>query len=229
MTGSAEEWMHRVLDGLAEIVFPRRCSGCGLRGVWVCDACLKAMPLFEDPVCDRCGIPLHHFCRCAHVPEAIDKLRSAGPYDGWLREGVHRMKYQGESARAAHLASLLESAVRQFTAAEAIVAVPLHSSRQEERGYNQSELIATHLASATGLPLWPALIRKRDTRHQVDLSRDERAANMHDAFALRGGTSMRPSRVMLIDDVFTTGATTGECARTLRLGGVSTIYALTIC
>ncbi len=139
------------------------------------------------------------------------------------------MKYQGESARAPHLGSLLEPSTRDFGDAEALVAVPLHRTRLEERGFNQSELIALHLSRAIGLPLWPALMRKRDTRRQVDLTSDEREANVRDAFAMRDGTSMLPSTVILIDDVFTTGATTGECAETLLLGGVSTVYALTIC
>lgn len=219
----------RVLDGTVEALYPRRCSGCGLRGVWVCEACLEALPLFKRDLCERCGVPSSLRCRCAYLPRTISGLRSAGPYDGWLREGVHRMKFEGESARAAHLASLMAPHVRAFPNAEALVAVPIHRNRLRERGFNQSDLLARNVSAATGIPVWPALVRTRDTAHQIDLTDDERAENVRDAFSMRQETSMRPVRIILLDDVFTTGATMGECTNVLRDAGVEQVYGLTVC
>jgi len=139
------------------------------------------------------------------------------------------MKYDGESARARHLSELIQPWLGSFNSVEALVAVPLHANRLRERGFNQSELLATHLSAASSIPVWPALVRTRDTLHQVDLAADEREANVRGAFAARDGTLMRPSSVILIDDVFTTGATMAECARTLQARGVTSVYALTIC
>ncbi|MGD9712099.1 MAG: ComF family protein [Thermomicrobiales bacterium] len=221
--------LHRIAEGAVEAIYPRRCSGCGLRGVWVCNACVAVLPLFTPPFCNRCGMPETRGCRCISVPEDVDSLRSAGPYDGWLRAGVHRLKNQGESARAAHLSSLAVHLLDDFGSVEALVAVPLHPNRLKERGFNQSHLLARNLAEITLTPLWNGLSRTRDTPHQVDLPADEREANVKGAFAVRQGTSMRPSSVVLIDDVFTTGATVGECARSLKQFGVSRIHALTLC
>lgn len=195
----------------------------------MCDACLAAQPLYSGVVCDRCGVPVAHHCRCAYVPISLGRLRSAGPYDGWLREAVHRMKYQGESARAAHLAALMVDHARSFDSAEAIVSVPIHRNRMKERGFNQSDLIAREISTVTGIPVWRALSRVRDTRHQVDLTNEERATNVLGAFALRQEMQMRPSSVILVDDVFTTGSTMGECARVLGSSGVDHVFGLSIC
>lgn len=226
---AADRVWRQAIAGLVEVVYPRRCAGCGLRGVWVCDACLAAQPLYSGVLCDRCGVPVSVRCRCAYVPSAIDRLRSAGPYDGWLREAVHRMKYQGESARAAHLASLMVDLARSYEPAEAIVSVPIHWNRVKERGFNQSDLIAAEISKLTGVLVWRGLSRIRDTRHQVELTNEERATNVLGAFALRQEMQMRPASVILVDDVFTTGATMGECARVLRESGVGQVHGLSVC
>ncbi len=139
------------------------------------------------------------------------------------------MKYQGESSRAGHLAGLVAERAADLTDAEALVAVPLHRTRQRERGFNQSALIAEELSRQFGMPVWSALTRVRDTRHQVEIAADERLVNVQDAFVYREDPSMRPSRIILVDDVFTTGSTLGACAVALRQAGVARIDAVTIC
>ena len=168
-------------------------------------------------------------CRCDYVPDSLARLRSAGPYDGWLREAVHRMKYQGESARAAHLAAMLVDHAVAYAEVEAIVPIPIHRARLKERGFNQSALIAEALSKPTGIPVWNALSRVRDTPHQIDLSNDERVVNVRGAFLARGETQIRPARVILLDDVFTSGATMDECARVLLGSGVDRVEGLSVC
>lgn len=221
--------LQRGMDGVVETVYPRRCAGCGLRGVWVCAACLAAQPLFAGAVCERCGLPKARRCRCEHMPADIDSLRSAGPYDGWLREAVHRMKYQGESARASHLGSLLTPFVDLDSGVQAIVPVPIHKNRRRERGFNQSELLAEQVSRESGVPIWNGLTRMRDTRHQVDLPDDERLENVRGAFAINNEAPNVATNVLLLDDVFTTGSTMGECAATLRLAGVERVAGISIC
>ena len=212
-----------------DAVFPKRCAVCGFRGSWVCHQCLAETRLFDPPWCPRCGIPVSGRCRCSFVPDFIERLRSAGPYDGWLRESVHLVKYQGESSRADHLAALLAPVLVDLGHVDALVAVPLHRHRLRERGFNQAGHIAEALAKIAGIPVWDALSRIRDTPHQVGLSADQRAENIHGAFRFRETPSMKPARVVLVDDVFTTGATLRECAAVLEAAGVSSISALTVC
>ncbi|MBX3070166.1 MAG: ComF family protein [Thermomicrobiales bacterium] len=141
------------------------------------------------------------------------------------------MKFQGEPARAAHLASLLDGHARSFASAEAIVPVPIHPNRLRERGFNQSDLLAREVGRANGMPVWSALVRVRDTRHQVDLTDDERVVNVRGAFDMRDDRATPvPASVILLDDVFTTGSTMDACARTLlHDGGVERVYGLSLC
>jgi ComF family protein len=145
-----------------------------------------------------------------------------------LREAVHLVKYAGESDRASHLAALVEPTIRDLNV-EALTPVPLHPNRLRERGFNQAELIAEALSRSKGVPVWKAIARVRDTPHQVVLGREERARNVVGAFTWREDLPLRPARVTLVDDVFTTGATLGACAAVLRDAGVVHVDAVTVC
>ncbi|CAN5636013.1 ComF family protein [soil metagenome] len=218
-----------VRSAVIETTFPRRCAGCGWRGTWVCDSCLSELRLYSSHWCDRCGIPVTHLCRCVQVPGSIARVRSAGPYELWLKSAIRLVKYDGESARAAHLATLLLSPLSDLGPVDALVPVPLHRERIRERGFNQAELLATALAMSSGVAVNPMIYRSRNTLHQVGLSAAERAANVAGAFSLRGDLDKSMKRVVLVDDVFTTGATVHECAVTLQKGGVEQVSALTLC
>jgi ComF family protein len=163
------------------------------------------------------------------VPGLIAELRSVGPYDGWLRASVQLIKYQSEFSRVEHLAPFAVSAMRTLGSPGALVPVPLHSQRIRERGFNQSALLAEAMADLSGIEIRDCLIRVRDTPHQVGLTAFERASNVEGAFSIREMPSGMPRSVVLIDDVFTTGATVAACAEVLRQHGAHTISALTIC
>jgi len=163
------------------------------------------------------------------VPVVIEQLRSAGPYEGWLRHSVHLIKYQGEPSRIGHLARIALPALQDIDDPGALVPVPLHKQRIRERGFNQSAMLAQALSELSGLELWDGMGRVRDTAHQVGLSGPERAANVAGAFDVRDMPSVVPRRVVLIDDVFTTGATLEACANVLLKHGAGSVSAVTMC
>ncbi len=217
-----------MLNQLVEVAYPPRCAGCGLRGRWVCDECLAAVPLFADPRCSMCSMPMHgSLCDCRDLPLDVDRLWVAGPYDGWLRGAVHDFKFRGETARVRSLAALLSDTCRSFGVDSAVVPVPLHRKRARQRGYDQVAMLATAVGNETGQSVIEALTKERETPTQVGLSASERSLNLIDAFAVRPTASL-PDHVILIDDVATTGSTLTECARALRRRGAQSVSAVVI-
>jgi competence protein ComFC len=204
-------------DRLLDLLYPPRCGGCDRRGTLFCDACLLAIAV---PLYDREGV------------EGMRLLISAGAFDGPLRTAIHNFKYESDTPLARPLALMLSDVLARDENAEldgdppALVPVPLHVERRKARGYNQSELLARELSKLTGWHVVQGLERIRETRSQVGLSAQERRQNMQDAFAWRGDAV--PQRVLLIDDVCTSGATLSECATALRAVGVEEVYAATV-
>jgi ComF family protein len=159
----------------------------------------------------------------------VERVRAFGIYDGRLREAIHGLKYDGKIALAQPLGKMLGDAIGAdpvLQAADVVVPVPLHRWREGERGFNQAEEVARIVAARCGVPLRRLLVRRRATQWQTDLEESERRANVRDAFAVRGDA--RYARVLLIDDVVTTGNTLAECARTLRRAGVAAVCAATV-
>jgi ComF family protein len=156
-----------------------------------------------------------------------------GAFEGRLRTAIHNLKYEGDTPLAAPLAALVHIALVRHERwpdwqcdPPAFVAVPLHTERQRARGFNQSELIARELSRLTGWKVEGGLVRVRNTRSQVGLHARERAANVHRAFVWQGLSV--PARVLLIDDVCTTGATLSECATVLAAAGAVEVSAATV-
>ena len=194
----------------------------------MCDECLEGTPLFAEPRCPTCSIPIAGpNCDCRELPADVDRLWVAGPYDGWLRDAIFDFKFKGETARAPSLAALLADASRSMGTDAWLAPVPLHKKRKRHRGYDQVALLATALGLQTGQTVCPALVKDRETPTQVGLSASERSLNLIDAFSVRPGIEL-PDHVILIDDVTTTGSTLSESARALRKGGVVSVTAVVI-
>jgi ComF family protein len=216
-------------EAIVETIYPRRCAGCGRRGVWVCADCDDALARFQSPWCARCGAPPSRAaCRCAELADALSAVRSAAPDEGWLRAAIRSFKYEGESARAGHLGMLLVPVVADLPAFDALVPVPLHASRERRRGYNQARMIAGVASAEAAIPLLDALARVRATPQQVGLDAAARRANVRGAFAVTPGVAIRDARLVLVDDVFTTGSTLGNCAETLVAAGAKWVGAVTL-
>jgi ComF family protein len=165
-------------------------------------------------------------------PPVVDAARALGPYAGTLRELVHALKYQGRRSIAPRLAGLLRDRCAGVLAdVDAVVPVPLHRRREWSRGFNQADAIAGELH----LPVWRPLRRVRHTAAQSTLAAPERRRNVRGAFGLRGGpwnrgrrTCLSGARVVLVDDVSTTGATLDACAEVLKAAGATEVRAVTV-
>ena len=205
---------HSLFDSLLTLLFPDRCAGCQRPGTLFCASCCAALVPYSD-------IQLVSLKGMTHVHIAF-------VYQSPLREAIHRLKYDRLRRMAGPLGALLATYVAAHPlVADAILPVPLHTSRLAERGFNQAEELAQALTH-TGLPLInDKLIRIRMTEQQVRLTSHERRSNVDRAFAWHG-TTAPPRRVLLIDDVMTTGSTMSACAAALRAAGVEEIAGLVL-
>jgi ComF family protein len=200
----------------------------------VCASCWFAIEAFVPPCCASCGDALPSWrtisvaesvcARCRRTPQPFSVAAAIGPYRGTLQRIVQALKYDARTTIARPLAERMRTAApRVLAGADAVVAVPLHRSRERRRGFNQAREIARHL----GLPVLDALVRQRPTPSQADLPASRRHANVRGAFALRGGVNVRGLTLVVVDDVSTTGATLAACARPLLDGGAREVRALT--
>ncbi len=220
---------------IADLVFPPSCVGCNRPGMLFCDACAQAVPPLPRPHCPRCGQPQSTPAACQacsnRVDDPVTMARAAAVFAPPLRPAIHALKYANQPQLAPSLARYLVAAFVEpewlQAGIDAVAPVPLHAERLAERGYNQSELLADHFCRTTGLPLcanW--LTRHRATRPQVGLNMQERQQNVHDSFTAVADVAGK--RLLLIDDVYTTGATLRACAAAARSAGAADVLALTL-
>jgi len=229
------------LRGIASLLYPPSCTICSASvelGEYLCPECDAKVSRIVPPFCAKCSEPFDgaittpfECANCAHRTLHFDAAVSAYRSRGIVRHVILNFKY-GRQIHLRHLVSRwLVRALdderlreRQF---DAIVPVPLHPARQRERGFNQAALLAEWLSSHLSVQLRPALERTHYTTTQTAFDRSERMQNLRGAFRLRKKGDVRNLRVLLIDDVLTTGSTLSECARILKEGGAPSVYAAT--
>lgn len=204
----------------------------------LCAQCRSRLRLVRPPYCVVCGRAFAsragsmRLCgRCLLRLPRYDRARSVGLYAGSLREAVHELKYRGRTAMAVPLSELLAGQGARMGSphhCDVLVPVPLHVRRLRQRGFNQSALLAQRLARAWHIPCdVAALQRQRWTAPQTGLDRRRRLANLRGAFAA-SRARCRGKRMLLIDDVYTSGATVNECARALKAAGAARVEVLTL-
>ncbi len=200
-----------LLERLLDLVFPDRCAACGRAGGLLCPTCRAALRPYPSE---------------APTP-GLDGMTVAWLYDGTIRHAVHAMKYRRRRRVADALGDALAASV-PMPPADALVPVPLHAGRMAERGFNQAEELARRLGHRWSLPICASgLERGRDTGHQARLNRAERQTNVAGAFVWCG-PGQPPARVLLVDDVLTTGATLAACAEALRAAGTREVRAIAL-
>ena len=239
-TATLPRWIE---PGLA-LIYPPVCQLCEAQRAtrdsgFVCSRCWSKVRFIKPPFCERCGLPCEgeiytplECSNCRDMELHFSTARSAVAAKGVARDAIHRYKYHQALWFETFLADLfLRAAVAGLRAGQwdLVVPVPLHSTKEREREFNQAERLAGHLATSLGLPLKANLVeRVLPTRTQALLSKKQRAENVRRAFAARNGRKLNGERIILVDDVLTTGATTSACAGVLKSLGASDVCVWTV-
>lgn len=215
----------------ADWLFPPRCGGCGRLGSHWCANCDAQMQRLAAPLCTHCGYPLPEpqaECPACLPPTfAFVSARALGSYAGVLRRAILKLKHKRNAGLGLALSQPLAALYPASWRVEGVLPVPLSPRRLAQRGYNQVELLAAPLAQQLGLPLVGELLqRQRDTLPQMDLDLPQRWANVNDSFVASPLVAGR--RLLLVDDIMTTGATLHAAARALRAAGAHSVYVLTL-
>ena len=238
-----------VFRHLLQAVLPVECEGCTASLTddpvpFFCRRCWSTIHLLPPPACPRCGRPFASPSALTHSPEhlcgdcrtrtpAFTRVWSLYPYQEPLTDAIRLFKYEKKFALAGPLGDLLLAYSMAFEESrqtfECLMPVPLHPIRLKERGFNQSLLLADRLNRRLKLPLsYTNLVRARATPPQTELTRVERIKNLRRAFSVLRPDEVAGMRILLVDDVFTTGTTINECAKVLRKAGAAEVYGVTL-
>jgi competence protein ComFC len=225
-------WLLRNLWDSLDWLFPPNCGGCDRFGVKWCDECRSSVVKLDTNVCTICGKPQPYpqVCpECVAQAPYYDATVSWALYRGPLRTAIHRLKYGGDLGLGEYFSRMLiEKLCMVPWLLDLVLPVPMSSSHAAQRGYNQADLLARPVAYNLNLPYKPGLIKKaRENRSQVGLTRIEREENVKDAFEVTERI-YRNQRVLVIDDIMTTGSTLNSCAKALKEAGAAAVYGLTL-
>jgi ComF family protein len=201
-----------------------------------CRRCWAGITPLTGPLCPRCGRPFasslalacapqHRCAPCRLAPPVYSQARAWYAYEPPLQEAIQLFKYHGKVALADFLGALAGDRVLTLPPADVVMPVPLHASRLRLRGFNQALLLADRMNRRLRLPVsYDNLVRVRLTQPQTELSRKARMKNLRRAFAVQRPDEIEGQRVLLVDDVITTGTTVNECAKALRKAGAAEVY-----
>lgn len=231
----------RIADGLTDILYPRRCPICGeipgQRGSLICPGCAQQVRPLEEPLCKKCGKPLadeaEEFCPdCRRGNHIYTRGYAALPYTGQIRQSVYQIKYHNKREYLDYygplMAQALEARIRPWQA-DFLVPVPLHRSRRRKRGFNQAEILARHVGKQLGISVRTDLVRRtRATRPQKELGYRERQNNLKGAFKI-GSDDVKLKKIILVDDIYTTGSTVDAIAGELLAHGAGEVYFISLC
>jgi len=251
---SGHGWTAQIAESLFAVLFPSDCRVCGtalvkISRLPVCQDCLDSMNPIAGGLCAICGERLFSSYAaasaeaqarcglCRRIEPVFARAAAYGSYESGLRELIHLLKYGGVRPAANVLGRMLAEAIAmlepEFPAEPvALVPVPLHRTRLRQRGFNQAELIARAAMKVrrpdNRLLLCPVLERKRETTSQIGLTSHQRRENLRGAFGVLGPEAVKGREVLVVDDVYTTGATVSECARVLRRAGATKVWVATV-
>lgn len=225
-----------LVDDLLDFVYYPKCICCEARlsrGYdYYCETCLDLASEVEEPLCPECRseiVNLRVGCKNCENKSPISALFTCGTFDDFFRPVVHGLKYHSLLPLADRMSNMLASRLEDANTIgliDVIVPIPLHWIRKRQRGFNQSYVIAQALAHETSLPVADSLIKRvKRTKDQTGLTAKQRVANMKGAFSVTNPDAVAGKRILLVDDVITTGATLNEAASELRRAGCRNVYA----
>ncbi len=240
-TESPSRVLQSTFTWFKDALFPRVCVGCGNKRAWCCPACFASLTFRRTLTCPSCDAPseLGAFCTTCRGDHELAGLWSAQPYGNPIvRAMVRAIKYDGLTELIPTLGELMFAALRGFALPPTwhqvprerwfLTPVPLYWRRARERGFNQAELLADYVGKRTQLQLGHVLERVRQTEPQSELKKDEaRLKNVGGAFRLAAEANVVGNAYILVDDVYTSGATMEECARELIKAGAAEVWGLT--
>jgi ComF family protein len=234
----------KIADTAIGFLYPNVCQLCGAQRAtstegFVCARCWQQVRFIKPPFCKRCGLPFQgaitttfECTNCREMKLHFRSARSAVSASGAVLEVLHRYKYKRALWFEPFLADLLiREALPELRQEkwDLIVPVPLHPAKKRQREFNQAERLATFLSAAASIPMDTTLLKRVSrTETQTKLSREKRAENMRNAFTMRKRRKLNGERILLFDDVFTTGATTNACAAVLRAAGAGEVGVWTV-
>lgn len=220
--------LKRLIQGIVSLFFPKRCPFCGAvikQSELICNSCSASLPLIQQPVCRRCGRELS-LCECKNKIKEYERLIAPFYYEGPVKRGIHRIKFQKKSAGTAAFAYYMEKSLSvrcNDVHFDDIVPVPMTKKEITERGFNQSVLLGKELSRHFGIPLSETLIKPNEIKPQRSCSEKERWGNVFGAFTVSKKADFTDKTLLLVDDVSTTGATLNECAKVLKLAGAKNV------
>jgi ComF family protein len=236
--------LKEILTGIADLTFPPRCITCGVvleehGPLPFCPHCAAGIRLIRSPLCPRCGNPFpstegeDHLCgECLVTQRSYAVARAVGLYEETLLKAIHLFKYRERIGIGKVLGNLMADFagnIWDMTVFSVIMPVPLHRKRLRERGFNQAVILARGIAKRFALPLdFLTLRRTVFTKPQVGLGKEDRSVNVRGAFVVRKPEQTVGKRILLVDDVYTTGSTLAECARTLLNAGADSVAVFTL-
>lgn len=225
--------LYRGLWEFIDVVYPPECGGCELKGTKWCSACHSEIKKLSFPICKICGAEFNlenEPCPgCTNNTPQYTSLRSFGYFDGSLRNAIHKLKYRKDIGLGLVFAEMLKNLMSYYSIEiNLVLPVPLSKARFRQRGYNQAAIIAYPFSISSDLSYSAkALFRTRETRTQIDLSREARKLNVKNAF-WANEKIVNNKTILLIDDVVTTGSTLNSCATALFTAGANQVHCMTV-
>ncbi|MFN3966235.1 MAG: ComF family protein [Endomicrobiia bacterium] len=236
--------MKKIFNKFIDFLFPKTCVFCGdfilsdEPSKYLCLPCYQKIKFIESSVCQKCGVPVNsnqRYCdRCSKEGQKIyyDFLRGIVYFEEPIKKCIHMLKYQGKEYLGKFLSEFFIQYIQKnnyLLNVDLLVPVPIHWTRKLKRGFNQSELLSRPIAEKFNIKYeHKNLFRKKRTKPQVKLNREERLSNINEAFAIRNSNYFTGKSILIIDDVSTTGETINQCAKVLRMAGAKNIFGLTL-
>lgn len=224
--------MENFFESILDIIFPKFCVYCKKEGDFLCLSCFKKIIKIQISQCPFCSkiSPFGKLCPSCRRKNYLTGVVVAGYFEGPLQKAIYAFKYEKISPLSFILSFLLKEKLENFPRKDFVLTfVPLHFKRENERGFNQSQLLAENLSLIFKKPCLDLLKRQKQTRPQVELNRKKRQENIKNAFVFKGNPAdIKGKIVLVVDDVFTTGATLNECAKILRENGAREVWGVVL-